>query len=244
METVERIAMGRRLFPDALEKPTPSELFDSLLNSRNWVTLVLTLGLIQQKDTAFADFNRIQALAEHGNTYVSQGAGQLLTAMEKHENGEVSMETAATIPLTEKIFHLKNIEIFADLSVNELAAVASVTKEVVFDDDEIVFREGAQGDTLFLVVEGSVAVIKNRNVGEAIELDSIGSGDYFGEMALFGDERRSATIQVKTASRFLTLQKQELQEIVREFPQIALHVCRVLSMRIRHLHGKISEQVC
>ena len=38
--------------------------------------------------------------------------------------------------------------------------------------------------------------------------------------------------------------KQELQEIVREYPQIALHVCRVLSMRIRRLHGKISNQSC
>jgi hypothetical protein len=73
---------------------------------------------------------------------------------------------------------------------------------------------------------------------KAIELDSIGAGDYFGEMALFGDDRRSATIQVKNNARFLTLHKQELQEIVREYPQIALHVCRVLSMRIRRLHGK------
>jgi CRP-like cAMP-binding protein len=77
-----------------------------------------------------------------------------------------------------------------------------------------------------------------------IELDSIGPGDYFGEMALFGDDRRSATIRVKKDARFLTLHKQELQEIVREYPQIALHVCRVLSMRIRRLHGKISDQSC
>ncbi|MEE4111696.1 MAG: cyclic nucleotide-binding domain-containing protein [Desulfobacteraceae bacterium] len=154
------------------------------------------------------------------------------------------METATAIPLTDKILHLKNIEIFADLSVNELAAVASVTEEAAFDEMEMVFREGDIGDTLFLVLEGEVAVIKDCNSEREFELDSIGPGDYFGEMALFGDDRRSATIRVKKNARFLTLNKQELQEIVREYPQIALHVCRVLSMRIRRLHGKISNQSC
>jgi CRP-like cAMP-binding protein len=151
---------------------------------------------------------------------------------------------ATAIPLTDKILHLKNIEIFADLSVNELAAVASVTEEAAFDEMEIVFREGEIGDTLFLVLEGEVAVIKDCNADREFELDSIGPGDYFGEMALFGDDRRSATIRVKKNARFLSLNKQELQEIVREYPQIALHVCRVLSMRIRRLHGKISTQSC
>ncbi len=154
------------------------------------------------------------------------------------------METATAIPLTDKILYLKNIEIFADLSVNELAAVASVTEEAAFDEMEMVFREGDIGDTLFLVLEGEVAVIKDCDAEREFELDSIGPGDYFGEMALFGDDRRSATIRVKKNARFLTLNKQELQEIVREYPQIALHVCRVLSMRIRRLHGKISNQSC
>ena len=154
------------------------------------------------------------------------------------------MEIATAIPLTDKILHLKNIEIFADLSVNELAAVASVTEEAAFDEMEMVFQEGEIGDTLFLVLEGEVAVIKDCNAEREFELDTIGPGDYFGEMALFGDDRRSATIRVKKNARFLTLNKQELQEIVREYPQIALHVCRVLSMRIRRLHGKISDQSC
>lgn len=122
--------------------------------------------------------------------------------------------------------------------------MASVTEEAAFDEMEMVFREGEIGDTLFLILEGEVAVIKDCNAEREFELDSIGPGDYFGEMALFGDDRRSATIRVKKNARFLTLNKQELQEIVREYPQIALHVCRVLSMRIRRLHGKISNQSC
>ncbi len=253
MDRSDRIARGRRLFPHELVQPTTPALWHSLLTSRNWVTVVLTLVLIRRAALDVGDVDRIQALAEHINDHVSQAAAALLNDIRPHQTGqalsqgssqEPSMETVDTIPLTDKIVYLKNIEIFADLSVNELAAVAAATQEAVFDDGEIVFKEGDYGDTLFFVVDGSVAVIKDRSSGAAIELDRIGAGDYFGEMALFGDDRRSATIRVNKASRFLTLHKHELQEIVREFPQIALHICRVLSTRIRHLHGKISEHTC
>jgi ATP/ADP translocase len=249
MDHPERIARGRRLFPHELAPPTSPALLDSLLASRNWVTVVLTLVLIDQAALDVGDADRLQALVENDNDHVSRAAAALLDGMRPRAarpepSQELSMETVDTIPLTDKIVHLKNIEIFGDLSVNELAAIAAATRESVFDVDEIVFKEGETGDTLFFVVEGSVAVIKDRSSGTAIELDRIDAGDYFGEMALFGDDSRSATIRVTQAARFLTLHKHELQEIVREFPQIALHVCRVLSTRIRHLHSKISEHTC
>ena len=244
MDISERIAAGKKLFPNDFNGVTTVSLIDTLLASRNWVTLLLTLSLVARLDDFPKLFPRIQALAEHDNPDVSHAARDLLMKKNDFPSTQEAAMQAATISLTDKILYLKKIEIFSDLSINELAAVASVTEEVFFDEGETVFEEGARGDTLFLVVEGDVAVVKDCNADKQIELDSIGAGDYFGEMALFGDDRRSATIRVKKASRFLTLHKQELQEIVREFPQIALHVCRVLSMRIRHLHGKISDQSC
>jgi len=209
------------------------------------VTLTLALTLIRQSGELPPSITRIETLAEQPNPHVALAAGQLMVSNPRQGAGqEKDMETTTSIPLTDKILYLKKIEIFNDLSINELAAVASVTEEAAFGEGEQVFQEGDQGDTLYLVLDGDVSVIKSCNLEKEIELDSIGAGDYFGEMALFGDDRRSATIRVKKTSRFLTLNKQELQEIVREYPQIALHVCRVLSMRIRHLHGKISDQSC
>lgn len=244
MDPAARIAAGRRLFPNELFVPATSTLIDSLLSSRNWVTLVLALTVIRQTQLNPQDPAQVQVLAGHDHRQVARAAMALLNNPHPPSRQEAAMESAPSIPLMDKILHLKRIEIFADLTINELAAVASVTEEVRFAAGDTVFQEGEQGETLFLIVEGDVAVIKNLNEDRQIELDSIGAGDYFGEMSLFGDERRSATIKVKSAARFLTLNKQEFQEIVREYPQMALNVCRVLSMRIRHLHSKISEQVC
>jgi hypothetical protein len=239
-----RIAAGKRLFPADVKEPSTPDLFKNLLESRNWVTLTLALTLMQQTGEAAQSTERIDALSQHPNRLVSQAAGQL---MQEKPDGmpatEQDMETAS-IPLTDKILHLKKIEIFGDLSINELAAVASVAEEAAFEEGEQVFIEGERGDTLYLVLNGDVAVIKDCNTGKEIELDSIGPGEYFGEMALFAGDRRSTTIRVKKTARFLTLHRQELQEIVSEYPQIALHACRVLSMRIRRLHAKIPDQSC
>jgi len=244
MDPDERIAAGKKRFPDAFYPNTPTYLIVSLLGSRNWVTLVLSLALVERRDEISHFLPYIEHLFDHDNPDVAQKAHDLLIKHSHFSSMQEDIMQADKIPLSDKILYLKKIEIFSDLSVNELAAVAAVTEEAFFEHGATVFEEGDQGDTLFLIVEGEVAVVKGCRSDRQIELDSIGSGDYFGEMALFGDERRSATIRVKKTSRFLMLHKQELQEIVREFPQIALHVCRVLSMRIRHLHTKISDQNC
>ena len=147
------------------------------------------------------------------------------------------METEITIP--DKILHLKGIQIFEGLSVSELGAIASVTEEVAYPPGEIVISEGESGDTMYLVVRGEVSVIKSMGQPNEVELAKTGAGDYFGEMALFEDLVRSATIRTEQDSSFLILHKQEFKEIVREYPGIALEICKALSQRIRDLHEKI-----
>jgi CRP-like cAMP-binding protein len=150
---------------------------------------------------------------------------------------EDTMEKETTI--TDKILLLKGIEIFEGLSVSELAAVASVTEELDFPAGEVVIREGNPGETMYLIIRGQVSVIKGLDEASEIELDRIESGDYFGEMALFEDIARTASIRTETSSRLLVLHKQEFKEIVREYPQIALEICKVLSERLRRLHKKL-----
>ena len=69
--------------------------------------------------------------------------------------------------------------------------------------------------------------------------DELKEGEYFGEMALFEDVVRSASIRTERETRLLVLNKIEFKEIVREYPKIAMNICRILSERIRKLHKKI-----
>jgi CRP-like cAMP-binding protein len=144
--------------------------------------------------------------------------------------------------ISEKIVLLKGIELFESLSVGELAAIASVAEEVDYPAGEIIIKEGDAGDTLFLMIKGEVSVIKDLGESNEIEIDRMRDGEYFGEMALFGDTARSVSIRTEKPSDFMVLYKQEFKEIVREYPQIALEICKVLSGRIRHLHRKIEDR--
>ncbi|MGA7143608.1 MAG: cyclic nucleotide-binding domain-containing protein [Desulfobacterales bacterium] len=144
--------------------------------------------------------------------------------------------------ISEKIVLLKGIELFESLSIGELAAIGSVVEEVDYPDGEIIIKEGDAGDTLFLMIRGEVSVIKDIGKPNEIEIDRMRNGEYFGEMALFGDTVRSVSIRTEKPSDFMVLYKQEFKEIVREYPQIALEICKVLSSRIRHLHRKIEDR--
>ena len=147
------------------------------------------------------------------------------------------------ISLGEKIMLLREIEIFSDLKVAELAAIAAVTEEVSYPPEQTVFEQEDEGDTVFMVISGLVEVVRELSPEDRVVLDTIGRGGAFGEMALLDDSPRSATIQTVETSRFLTLHKQAFNETVMEYPRIALQICPVLSRRIRHLHGKIDQRL-
>jgi len=211
-----------------------------LLAEQDWVTVVLTLFLIANQGRDGVDMETIRELTGSENRHIQQMA---LRAMDREDHGPGSMEETMEkeISIPERVLRLKNINIFEGLSVSELAAIASVTEEVEYPVGEIVIKEGETGETMFLIINGNVSVIKGKGEegGQEIELARIGAGDYFGEMALFEDAVRSATIRTAEDSRFLVLHKQEFTEIVREYPQIALHICKALSNRLRQLHEKI-----
>ncbi|MDX2497466.1 MAG: cyclic nucleotide-binding domain-containing protein [Desulfobacterales bacterium] len=149
---------------------------------------------------------------------------------------------ADEVTISDKIMLLRGIDIFESLSVSELAATVSVVEEIDCTPGEIIIQEGTVGDTMYLVIKGEVSVIKDLGEINEIEIDRIKAGDYFGEMALFEDAVRSVSIRIEEPSRFMVLNKQEFKELVREYPQIALEICKVLSGRIRNLHTKIEKR--
>ncbi|MCK5097961.1 MAG: cyclic nucleotide-binding domain-containing protein, partial [Desulfobacteraceae bacterium] len=146
------------------------------------------------------------------------------------------------ISLGEKILLLKEIEIFSGLSPAELAAIATVTKQLDYPGDQTVIKQNDVGETVFLVIDGEVEVIKELTDGNKMKIAIIGAGDSFGEMALLEDEPRSATIRTTKPSRFLIIHQQEFKETVMEYPRIALKICKVLSRRLRHLHSRVQDR--
>ena len=235
----ETLNSGRRLF----KLPHPGtefvELLDYFLAKEDPVTQALALFWAEAQSPEAVDPERVKALSLSDIACIRGIACRLddAGAVSDRQLEEGWMKSQITVP--EMILHLKKIEIFEGLAISELAAIASVTEAVTSPAGELVINEGETGDTMYLIIAGEVSVLKETDNGDPMELDRIYTGDYFGEMALFEDVVRSASIQTQIETQLLVLRKQEFEEIVKEYPQIALHICKVLSGRLRRLHAKI-----
>lgn len=141
----------------------------------------------------------------------------------------------------EKLLALKQVPLFDHFSLEQLEGITRVTRERVFRVGETILREGDPGGELFVVVSGRVRVWKNHGTPERIDLGNMGNGSYFGEMAIFDDKPRSATIVAEQDTRILTLEGERLKEFVMQTPEMAFQILSVLTNRIREVEGRLDR---
>lgn len=137
--------------------------------------------------------------------------------------------------MDEKEF-LKSNVLFASLEDAELDLIVNIAKEKTSVTNEIVFEEGVPGDTLYLITEGSVRITQ-RVTKKREALSFLKKGDFFGEMALFGDEPRSATVIAIENTKFLTIEKSDFILFLDSHPEIGVKILKsmvkIMSDRLR-----------
>ena len=110
--------------------------------------------------------------------------------------------------------------------------MAEGTLGTLYKDGAVIVREGDPGDCMFVVQAGQVEVIQGD--GEAAQrIAVISKGGFFGEMAIFETELRSATVRSVGDSRVLKVDKKALLRRITEDPLLALNLLRTLSARLR-----------
>jgi CRP/FNR family transcriptional regulator len=90
---------------------------------------------------------------------------------------------------------LASVPVFETLGREDLDRVAQVAVPRRFPPGQIIFREGDQSDTCYVVADGHARALREHGDGRTIALARFGPGDIFGELAMFDDERRSATVE-------------------------------------------------
>ncbi len=102
----------------------------------------------------------------------------------------------------------------------------------VYPNGAVIVREGEPGNCMYVVQAGKVEVIRGEGDRER-RLDVISEGSFFGEMALFETEMRSATVRALGDARVLTIDKRALLRRITEDPLLALNLLKTLSSRLR-----------
>jgi len=130
------------------------------------------------------------------------------------------------------IEHLKNIPLFHSISETELPALRSILKTVPIKKGETIISEGEVGDCLYIIKEGQARVIAELDGGEQITLSYLGSGDYFGEMALITGDPRSATVLAEEEGTLWQIDKKDFDALLMNNPAITLSMTHMLSQRL------------
>jgi CRP/FNR family cyclic AMP-dependent transcriptional regulator len=109
----------------------------------------------------------------------------------------------------------------------------------VFQDGQIIVRQGEKGDCMYVILDGRVEIISEIE-GRETRLAVCSAGDFFGEMAIFEREVRSATVRALGHVRVLTVDKNNLLGRIRKDPSLAFRMLETMSSRIRSLNAAVS----
>jgi CRP/FNR family cyclic AMP-dependent transcriptional regulator len=135
---------------------------------------------------------------------------------------------------------LKNIPLFSCLSESDLADIEKVAVRKTFPKNTILLSEGDSTDALYVICEGKVKVTIDDNEGKEIILSMLGTGEYFGEMALLDDEPRSASVTTKETTQMLIISKNDFMDILSS-KQFAFNLLKDLTKRLREANKKIES---
>ena len=137
---------------------------------------------------------------------------------------------------------LGRVPMFTGLSDGELSELAQVAVPRSYLAGEVIFREGDSGDTCFVVRSGSARVVRGHSDGRTVTLAELRPGDVFGELAMFDDETRSATVEALEEMSALALLSGDMRRLLRRHPDIAVKMLAALADRLRAANERITRQ--
>jgi CRP-like cAMP-binding protein len=148
------------------------------------------------------------------------------------DEGGPMTETLTTLPTMERVLFLRRVPLFADLPPQDLLPIAAIASEHSFADADTIAEQGDPGDEMHIIVNGYVMVILREADGHQQVLAVRSAGDVIGEMAVVTGGARMASLAAKGDVRLLTIERRQFESVLRERPETALALMRVLCERL------------
>jgi len=147
------------------------------------------------------------------------------------------------VPTTdETVALLGHVGVFETLGPDDLAQVAAVAVPRRIVAGQVVFREGDHSDSCYVVCTGHCRATREHADGRTITLAQFGPGDIFGELAMFVDETRSATVEAMDDVDLVALLARDMRRFLREHNEIALELVVALGRRLLVANERIASQ--
>ena len=130
---------------------------------------------------------------------------------------------------------LDKVEIFDGLSQQELEALSASTVIRSYPKNTVIINENDHADSLYIIESGRVKVYCSDKNGKEFIMNTLIAEDYFGELALLDDDKRSASVRTMEKSSFCIIYKEDFNKVLEQHPNIARTLIRNLTRRVRKL---------
>jgi CRP-like cAMP-binding protein len=130
----------------------------------------------------------------------------------------------------EKLDLLHRIPLFSGFDRRRLERLGMLADEVDVPAGKVLMRQGDIGTDMMVLVRGSVAVDRDGS-----RINTLGPGDFFGEIALVDGGPRTATVTAEDPSTLLVITHRDFHSMMDEFPEVAGQVMNALANRVRTL---------
>jgi CRP-like cAMP-binding protein len=137
---------------------------------------------------------------------------------------------------------LARVPVLSTLEGDDLERIADLAVPRQFEPGQVVFREGDQSDTCYIVREGRARAVREHRGGRTITLATFGPGEFFGELALFEDERRSATVEAIEPTSVVAVLGPDMRRLMVEHPGISARLVIALGRRLRETNERLTRQ--
>ncbi len=137
---------------------------------------------------------------------------------------------------------LGGVPVFSTLVRDDLERIAQFAVPRDFEPGEVVFREGDASDTCYIVRSGRARAVRTHAGGRTLTLATFGPGDIFGELALFEDEKRSATVEAIEPTSALAVLGPDMRRLMSEHAEISARLAIALGRRLRETNERLARQ--
>jgi CRP/FNR family cyclic AMP-dependent transcriptional regulator len=136
---------------------------------------------------------------------------------------------------------LEKVEIFEGLGADEVAALEASSVSRNYPRNTVIINENDFADSLYIIESGRVKVYCSDKNGKEYIMNTLEEGDYFGELALLDDDRRSASVRTLEKSTFMIIFKDDFKAVMDKHPNIAQTLIRNLTKRVRKLTDSVKS---
>ncbi|MFP8880545.1 MAG: Crp/Fnr family transcriptional regulator [Myxococcota bacterium] len=140
-----------------------------------------------------------------------------------------------------KLKLLSNVELFDGLNEKQLVGICEVVRSKSLKRKEELFHKGDDGRQVFIIVSGKLKALTTSIDGDDVVFSILGPGEVFGEVALLGGTRRTATVSAIEACELLVIDRRDFMAFLDTHPDISANLLQVLALRLKRVSELVED---